>query len=434
MEDDLDFSTDLVSDDSLDEISVDESVELLDFEDTDIPECEFLEDTETEILDTDDFNDETLNSDSQNDEDEIEVLDFENPDMNSNVEVDEFNDENSELSHDDFNEALIDNSVRDVPFVDVNYKNADDISFSDLENSNVINGDLSDDCVLTANDFDEIPNETEDVSFDSNELSEPELNDSTISESDDGIAEDTYHSEEQQPSMSEEELGNFVNWENEYGDEIQDIQNDPTLNDDEKSILLSSAYNDFTSDGNNLYSDADLDTDPGLAKTLIPDSNVGQQISSYNNIGLNDTTDNVTDVNDWLGDINPNYDEWDTDSPYSNNCGSCAYAVWNRLNGIDDEMCATAENIGYNSDMEALTGMEQVSMSPEEIESTLLAQGDGANAIIGIDRAEGFGHWFNAACIDGKVVAIDGQTGEINDWPPDYGDVINWEMSIKKGA
>ena len=66
-----------------------------------------------------------------------------------------------------------------------------------------------------------------------------------------------------------------------------------------------------------------------------------------------------------------------------------------------------------------------------EDETLYLAQGDGAHAIIGIDRAEGPGHWFNAACIDGKVVAIDGQTGEIRDWPPDYGDVVNWEMSVK---
>ncbi len=83
--------------------------------------------------------------------------------------------------------------------------------------------------------------------------------------------------------------------------------------------------------------------------------------------------------------------------------------------------------------MNALTGMEQVTMTPEEIQQTLLDQGNGAHAIIGIDRADGPGHWFNAANIDGKVVAIDGQTGEISDWPPDYGDVTNWDMSMKKG-
>ena len=139
----------------------------------------------------------------------------------------------------------------------------------------------------------------------------------------------------------------------------------------------------------------------------------------------------IDEVGTWIKDINPNFDPFDYTSPYCNNCGSCAYAVYKRLEG-DDSICATADNIGYNSDMEALTGMEMTPMSPEDIQSQLLEAGDGANAIIGIDRAEGAGHWFNAANMGGKIVAIDGQTGEINDWPPDYGDVVNWEMSIRK--
>ena len=147
-----------------------------------------------------------------------------------------------------------------------------------------------------------------------------------------------------------------------------------------------------------------------------------------------DTADEIPsseNLTDWIGDINPNFDEFDLESPYSNNCGSCAYAVYQRLEGNPDSV-ADAANIPYNSDMEALTGMEQVSMSPQEIEKTLLDQGAGAHAIIGIDRAEGPGHWFNAVNIDGVVKAVDGQTGEIRDWPPDYGDVVNWEMSVKK--
>ena len=139
----------------------------------------------------------------------------------------------------------------------------------------------------------------------------------------------------------------------------------------------------------------------------------------------------IENLDGWLKDINPNFDAFDVDSPYCNNCGSCAYAVYQRLEGNPD-ICATAENIGYNSEMEALTGMEQVAMTPQEIEQRLLEQGSGSHAIIGIDRAEGPGHWFNAANIDGKVVAIDGQDGSISDWPPDYGNVVNWEMSIKK--
>lgn len=156
-----------------------------------------------------------------------------------------------------------------------------------------------------------------------------------------------------------------------------------------------------------------------------------------NTITNNDTTSEVEEIqpienlDGWLKDINPNFDAFDVDSPYCNNCGSCAYAVYQRLEGNSD-ICATAENIGYNSEMEALTGMEQVAMTPQEIEQRLLEQGAGSHAIIGIDRAEGPGHWFNAANIDGRVVAIDGQDGSITDWPPDYGDVVNWEMSIKK--
>ncbi len=141
-----------------------------------------------------------------------------------------------------------------------------------------------------------------------------------------------------------------------------------------------------------------------------------------------DTSD-IQNISDWISDINPNFDPFDVESPYSTNCGSCAYAVFQRLEGVDDA-CATADNIDYNFQMDALTGMEQVSMSPEEIEATLLEAGNGSHAIIGIDRSEGPGHWFNAACIDGKVVAIDGQTGEISDWQPDYGDVVNWEKSM----
>ena len=155
-------------------------------------------------------------------------------------------------------------------------------------------------------------------------------------------------------------------------------------------------------------------------ETELPPLNNADQISDYQNLDA------------WLKDINPNFDPYDIESPYCNNCGSCAYAVYRRLEG-DTNIIATANNIGYNDEMTALTGMEQVSMPPEEIEARLLEQGNGAHAIIGIDRSEGPGHWFNAICKDEKVYAVDGQTGEINEWPPDYGDVVNWEMSIKKG-
>ncbi len=164
---------------------------------------------------------------------------------------------------------------------------------------------------------------------------------------------------------------------------------------------------------------------------LVDDPSIDTLPLSSDSIGDDSDIEPLDDVSNWLTEVNPNFDEFDPESPYCNNCGSCAYAVYQRLEGNSDA-CASAENIGYNNEMTALTGMEQVSMSPQEIEKRLLEQGEGAHAIIGIDRAEGAGHWFNAACINGRVVAIDGQTGEISEWPPDYGDVVNWEMSVRK--
>ena len=176
-----------------------------------------------------------------------------------------------------------------------------------------------------------------------------------------------------------------------------------------------------------------------LQQSFLHDAFPGRNVPSsvFDNPDLLDTANiskteqDLAEMPNWISDINPNFDPYDIDSPYCNNCGSCAYAVYRRLEG-DPSVTATADNIGYNSEMEALTGMEQISMSPDEIRDRLLAAGDGAHAIIGIDRADSCGHWFNAACINGEVYTIDGQSGEISKWPPDYGNVVNWEMSIKK--
>lgn len=162
-----------------------------------------------------------------------------------------------------------------------------------------------------------------------------------------------------------------------------------------------------------------------------------------NNSGFDDLQDHyiqeisevqpIDDLQEWLTDINPNYDPLDYESPYNNNCGSCSLAVWNRLNGYDTEMVASAENIGYNDEMEAITGLQQIEMNPSEIQDYITAQGAGANGIVGIDRADGPGHWFNVYNDGGRVVAIDGQNGSVVDWPPDdLGDVIRWELSVNK--
>jgi len=217
-------------------------------------------------------------------------------------------------------------------------------------------------------------------------------------------------------------------------DIYEDVSEDITLNDtdelteDVAEEFIEELSEDDLVEENDWGDDVETQADQEQENELfeMENENFEEEVTDI------ESPEEASDISTWLGDINPNFDEFDINSPYCNNCGSCAYSVYQRLEGNNDA-CASAENIGYNHEMTALTGMEQVSMSPDEIEARLLQEGEGAHAIIGIDRAEGAGHWFNAACIDGKVVAIDGQNGQIVDWPPDYGNVVNWEMSVKKG-
>ncbi len=173
---------------------------------------------------------------------------------------------------------------------------------------------------------------------------------------------------------------------------------------------------------------------PALTQSIPEESDLNtltENAAIVNSQDLQHPVD-VEEIETWLKDINPNFDPFDIESPYCNNCGSCAFAVEQHLSGNSD-IVATAENIGTVAEMNELTGMKQVPMSPGEIQQYLLNQGPGAHAIVGIDRAEGPGHWFNAICLDDHtVVALDGQSGEILDWPPDYGNVTNWDVSVKK--
>ncbi len=159
------------------------------------------------------------------------------------------------------------------------------------------------------------------------------------------------------------------------------------------------------------------------------DSPITQYVNVQERTGRFSENPTIEGVQSWIKEINPNYDPYDMESPYNVNCGACAYVVYERLNG-NDATCASANNIPTNFEMENLLGSRFVSMSPDEIETRLMQAGDGSHAVIGIDREYGPGHWLNAACIEGRVVAIDGQSGKVLDWPPDYGNVINWEMSV----
>jgi len=182
------------------------------------------------------------------------------------------------------------------------------------------------------------------------------------------------------------------------------------------------------------YDDKDISTEGGKDLYVEKDLSDDDSLVTFDESAVDITDDikSIDNIQEWLDEINPNYDPFDMTSDYNNNCGSCAFAVLQRLEGKDADIVATAKNIGTVEEMNEITGMEQTPMSPDEIKEYLISQGPGANGIVGIDRAEGPGHWFNAYYDGEKVVAIDGQTGEATDWPPDYGDVTNWDISVKK--
>jgi hypothetical protein len=120
--------------------------------------------------------------------------------------------------------------------------------------------------------------------------------------------------------------------------------------------------------------------------------------------------------------------------PRAMNCGQCALAVDQRLSGIDPHAIAGA-GILSTAQMEAATGLRQVTATPAQIQQYLIDQGAGAHTVVGVDRANGMaGHWFNAY-YDGKnVYAIDGQSGQVLRWPPNMdlpnAPVIQWDMGV----
>ena len=133
----------------------------------------------------------------------------------------------------------------------------------------------------------------------------------------------------------------------------------------------------------------------------------------------------MTDIQSWVSDINPNPNN---DPRRHVNCGKCAAAVYERLNGSENAVAGLGT---YSiSEMNSITGRIQTSMSPADIESYLRTQGAGSHVVVGVDRANGAGHWFNAFFDGHQVYTIEGQGGEINGWPPDYGNVVHWDARV----
>ena len=156
-----------------------------------------------------------------------------------------------------------------------------------------------------------------------------------------------------------------------------------------------------------------------------------QNNSLYTSNAIRNAKVKLNEIEGWITQINPNYDAFDPSSPFCNNCGSCAFAVESRLNGIQN-IVATETNIGTDPAMEYATGKVCKYMPIESIEEHLKKMGPGSHLIVGINRhptpwgSPRAGHWFNAYYDGEKIYTLDGQSGDVLDWPYDYGDISEW--------
>lgn len=161
--------------------------------------------------------------------------------------------------------------------------------------------------------------------------------------------------------------------------------------------------------------------EPAISTTSMDGGNQGAGGIRLNEFGVQ----SIESVMSWITSINPNPRN---DPRRSVNCGQCAAAVYKRLSGEGDVVAG----LGTYSieEMNSITGRTQTSMTPEQIERHLVSQGAGAHAVVGVDRASGAGHWFNAYYDGHRVCTIDGQGGLVEGWPPDYGNVVHWDVSV----
>lgn len=166
----------------------------------------------------------------------------------------------------------------------------------------------------------------------------------------------------------------------------------------------------------------------GQAAKIVSDSggnnNSSEKISSH-------TTQDIASAGKWLGQVNPHYgNPFFPQAGY--NCGSCALSVAKRLNG-DTTVTANLDpgDLRTDAGMERATGRTCTYMSFDDIDSYIRSQGAGSHFIIGINRSGSLaGHWFNAYYDGEKIYTIDGQSGQVLEWPYDYGHVTEWCIMI----
>ena len=228
----------------------------------DIPEDETADDMQDV---SDDIPEDEIVDDMQDVSDDIpedEIAD-DMEDISDDIPEDETADDMQNVS-DDIPEDEIADDMQDV---------SDDIPEDEIvDDMQDVSDDIPEDEIVDdmKDVSDDIPeNETADAMEDISD----DVPDNIMTDNSNNILGNKFSNDTSLASMSDQELGNFTDWENAYASEIDNIRNDPTLSDLEKSALLESSYNEFVeSNGINNYSDADIE-DGGPVKVLTYKSN-----------------------------------------------------------------------------------------------------------------------------------------------------------------
>ncbi len=159
----------------------------------------------------------------------------------------------------------------------------------------------------------------------------------------------------------------------------------------------------------------------------IASTGAGASASSSAVSGGSPSVQTVASIQSWIKEINPKYDKFSfRKKAYRTNCGSCSLAVFKRINGLDPKATASHVNIPTDAEMEQATGKTCRYMSVDEIGKRVMAMGAGTCVVAGINRNHYAGHWFNVYYDGNRLYTIDGQSGNVYDWPHDYGDVRDW--------
>ena len=287
---DDDFSDDMIDiseDDFTDDFSDDiENVSEDDFADdfNDVSDDDFLDDIENMQDDESVDNMQDVSDDIP--EDEI-VDDISDDDFSDNIEdiseddsADDFNDVSDDDFLDDIENMQDDESVDnmqdvsdDIPEDEI----VDDISDDDFSDNieDISEDDSADDFVDASDDdfLDGIENMQDDESVDNMQDVLDDIPKNVMVDASNNVLSDNLPNDTSLTPINDQELGNFTDWENAYASEIDNIRNDPTLSDLEKSALLESSYNEFVElKGINNYRDADVE-DGGPVKVLTNKSN-----------------------------------------------------------------------------------------------------------------------------------------------------------------